>query len=212
MNTTIKINRTVLLALQNFASTDEARYVINGVCIEVSKSGKVMAIATDGKRLGVFNEGEAIEKPEKLSRFVIPLNVAMLKALPRSRSGIPSNVHIAFAGNRATFSPDGSTNDASFSVELIDDDYPKWRQVVPAGELSGPVDPCFNYRLLESFYKAALTVHKDASSGITIRGDGKSGPLLILSHALPTFFGVLMTMRYDTQAKAPDWATATPEE
>ena len=203
MKAKIKISHTVLLAINTFRSTDDVRPAIAGICIEVTKSGKCRAIATDGKRLGAIESGEALEAPEKLESVTFILNEPLLKALPKSK-GIGDDVIINVDGARIEFSAYGTSDKTKFEVEASEHKFPNWRQVVPTGDQPLPVDPCFNWRLLDGFTKAASILQRDRSAGIQIR-QKNDGAMLVLIPTVPSFVGVLMPIKFYEVSKAPDW-------
>lgn len=216
----IKINRKTLLAMNMFTSKDPSRFVLHGIGIEVNKAGNCFVIGTDGRRLAAMNYGEVIERAENETlSAIVRVDVAMLKALPKSQI-IADDVVMTFKDNTVTFEPFGKGKTTTrFESELIEGNYPRWRQVVPKGKQSSPLDPCFNWRLLEGFTKAAEMLVGSRDASIKLRQADALAPIIILIPSLPQFVGVLMPMRSDiADNQAPDWATeaeaakpATPE-
>ena len=206
MKTKIKISRTVLLAINTFRSTDECRIILAGVCLEVTKDGACRLIATDGRRLGAIQDGEVLEAPEKSGNVVFRVNEALLKALPKSRP-VASDVVISIDGPRIEFSCYGTSDKTKFEVEAIEGNFPKWRQVIPSGEVPLPIDPCFNWRLLEGFTKAAAILQGNKFAGIQVR-QKQDGEMLILISEVPEFVGVLMPMRIQDAKQCPNWISA----
>ena len=206
----IKINRNTLIAMQMLAGTDASRYVLNGINIEVTKTRCILT-ATDGRRLGSICEGEVIEPPEKPTSFIVAIDSAILKALPKSSTKAchPGDIILSMNGDGKTvsFAPLGK-GEKKFSCECIEGNYPKWRQVVPKGNLATPVDPCFNWRLLEGFTKAADMLVGRRDTGIQMRQSDNKSPMLVFIKSRPEFVGVLMPMHMpENSSCAPDWAT-----
>ena len=108
-------------------STDESRYVLNGIFISL-KEGKMTFVATDGRRLALVDE--EVDLSEKSSgEFIVPAKaVNELTRLLQDKG----NVEIKFGENQASFA---LQNENSFSVllitKLIEGNYPNYRQVIP---------------------------------------------------------------------------------
>jgi len=108
-------------------STDESRYVLNGIFVSL-KDGKMTFVATDGRRLALVDE--EVEINEKSSgEFIVPAKaVNELTRLLQEKG----NVEIKFGENQASFA---LQNENSFSVllitKLIEGNYPNYRQVIP---------------------------------------------------------------------------------
>jgi len=117
-----------MLKKTSFAvSTDESRYVLNGIFISL-KDGKMTFVATDGRRLALVDE--EVEVAEKSSgEFIVPAKaVNELTRLLQDKG----TVEIKFGENQASFA---LQNENSFSVllitKLIEGNYPNYRQVIP---------------------------------------------------------------------------------
>ena len=108
-------------------STDESRYVLNGIFISL-KEGKMTFVATDGRRLALVDE--EVDLAEKSSgEFIVPAKaVNELTRLLQDKG----TVEIKFGENQASFA---LQNENSFSVllitKLIEGNYPNYRQVIP---------------------------------------------------------------------------------
>src|SRR5579885_2450114 len=108
-------------------STDESRYVLNGIFISL-KDHKMTMVATDGRRLALVDE--EVEIPEKSSaEFIVPAKaVGELNRLLQENG----EVEIKFSENQAAFTLKG---EKEFSVllitKLIEGNYPNYRQVIP---------------------------------------------------------------------------------
>ena len=117
-----------MLKKTSFAvSTDESRYVLNGIFVSL-KEGKMTFVATDGRRLALVDE--EVEVSEKSSgEFIVPAKaVNELTRLLQDKG----NVEIKFGENQASFA---LNNENGFSVllitKLIEGNYPNYRQVIP---------------------------------------------------------------------------------
>lgn len=134
----IIVSRNELLAALLFTSSDESRYVLNGVCVEVrTGTEKPTLIATDGRRLAVVQS--QAEQPEVFDcDYQMLLRADFLRpicALSRafggkifpwiefeSKAGSP-RVLVSFIGGKFFFEAEENA--------LIEGAYPDWRKVVP---------------------------------------------------------------------------------
>ena len=118
-----------MLGKTSFAiSTDESRYVLNGVFISL-KDHKMTVVATDGRRLSLADEEVEISEKSQ-GEFIIPAKaVNELNRLLQEKG----DVEIKFGENQAAFK---LKDDKGFSVlvltKLIEGNYPNYRQVIPA--------------------------------------------------------------------------------
>ena len=117
-----------MLKKTSFAvSTDESRYVLNGIFISL-KEGKMTFVATDGRRLALVDE--EVELAEKVvGEFIVPAKaVNELTRLLQDKG----SVEIKFGENQASVA---LQNENGFSVllitKLIEGNYPNYRQVIP---------------------------------------------------------------------------------
>jgi len=109
-------------------STDEARYVLNGVFLSLGDH-KLTMVATDGRRLALVDE--EVDVPEKdKGEFIIPAKtVNELNRLLQDKG----TVEIRYAENRAAFTLKDEKGSAILIVsKLVEGNYPNYRQVIPA--------------------------------------------------------------------------------
>ncbi|MDW9588682.1 hypothetical protein GOA80_21935 [Sinorhizobium meliloti] len=109
--------KTALAFVSPFMSTEETRYYLNGVCLDVDD-----AVATDGHRMGVHPlgfDGGAFE------RAIIPhavVNALLLMPAPKA---------ISIATEKRPM-VDIRMDGARIRAKLIDGTFPDWRRVVPS--------------------------------------------------------------------------------
>ena len=108
-------------------STDESRYVLNGIFISL-KEGKMTFVATDGRRLALVDEEVDISE-KSAGEFIVPAKaVNELNRLLQDKG----EVELKFGENQASFA---LKNENGFSVllitKLIEGNYPNYRQVIP---------------------------------------------------------------------------------
>jgi len=109
------------------ASTDEARYVLNGLFF-ILKEHKVTLVATDGRRLALTDE-EADVPADAHAEFIVPTKaITELNRL----LGTAGTVEIRFSENQVSFTTaaEGAMGVLIMS-KLVDGNYPNYRQVIP---------------------------------------------------------------------------------
>jgi len=108
-------------------STDESRYVLNGIYLSL-KDHKMTMVATDGRRLALVDE--EVDIAEKSSgEFIIPAKaVNELNRLLQEKG----EVEIKYGENQASFA---LKDEKGFSIlvitKLIEGNYPNYKQVIP---------------------------------------------------------------------------------
>ena len=121
-------NIRAMIRKTSFAvSTDESRYVLNGIFISL-KEGKMTFVATDGRRLALVDEEVDISE-KSAGEFIVPAKaVNELNRLLQDKG----DVELKFGENQASFA---LKNETGFSVllitKLIEGNYPNYRQVIP---------------------------------------------------------------------------------
>jgi DNA polymerase III subunit beta len=108
-------------------STDESRYVLNGIFISL-KDHKMTMVATDGRRLALVDE-EVDVSEQSQGEFIVPAKaVGELNRLLQDKG----DLEIRYSENQAAFN---LKDDKGFSVliitKLIEGNYPNYRQVIP---------------------------------------------------------------------------------
>jgi len=108
-------------------STDESRYVLNGIFLSL-KDHKLTMVATDGRRLALVEEEvDAGERGQ--GEIIIPAKAVNEMTRLLQEKG---EVEIKFGENQAAFT---LKDDKGFSIliatKLIEGNYPNYRQVIP---------------------------------------------------------------------------------
>ncbi len=104
------------------ASTDDARYVLNGVLFSI-REGALTTVATDGRRLALVEkiiEGEG----DLDGDAVLPMKA--VQEVIKSIDG-EGDLTINFSDNKASF----ITSDTVVISKLVDGNYPNFRHVIP---------------------------------------------------------------------------------
>jgi DNA polymerase-3 subunit beta len=148
-----------MLKKTSFAvSTDESRYVLNGIFISL-KDGKMTLVATDGRRLALVDE--EVELSEKSTgEFIVPAKaINELNRLLQDKG----EVELKFGENQASFA---LKDDKGFSVllitKLIEGNYPNYRQVIP-GEAKERI-AINREELLQALRRAEIMTSEKANS------------------------------------------------
>lgn len=116
-----------LLRRTSFAiSTDETRYVLNGIFLSL-KPDKVTMVATDGRRLAL---AEAETDSESEGDFIVPTKA--VNELNRLLTG-SGDMEIKFTENQASFAlKDDKGLPILLITKLVEGSYPNYKQVIPA--------------------------------------------------------------------------------
>ncbi len=148
-----------MLKKTSFAvSTDESRYVLNGIFMSL-KEGKMTLVATDGRRLALVDE--EVELSEKSTgEFIVPAKaINELNRLLQDKG----EVEIKFGENQSSFA---LKDDKGFSVllitKLIEGNYPNYRQVIP-GEARERIG-VNREELLQALRRAEIMTSEKANS------------------------------------------------
>lgn len=195
------INLRVLAAAVAFASKDEARYYLNGVCLEIEPRA-VTYIATDGHRLIAYREEiEDAETPNNLltGTFIIPTPHCKPHKVgkdddPRAKIFGEGRLTIAFNFCDVTFLP-------------IDGVFPNWRKIVPREQITGVLGQ-FDLKLLSAFQKFGAAVDLPPPF---IGHNGPEAPALIWYPQRREVLGVIMPFKMTNELarEVPEWARGT---
>jgi len=200
----IRALRAVLVAV----SSEETRYYLNGINLEFTPDGVIMA-ATDGHRMIVLRQpyGEHGATAAHASVIVPRDLVAKLKVNKRDGDAM-TTLTIADDG-RLTFEHWGE----SFGGSRIDGSFPGYRRIVPQ-DLNG-VAAQYNPQYLADFAKARVELGaeptKKGGASPVVRYNGESPA--VVDFAYGTSFqaiGVIMPLRVPTTMVATPhtWASA----
>lgn len=125
----VKINGNILLEMikktQFAISTDETRYILNGVFFEPREGGKIRMVATDGHRLALVER--ELEGEFKLKGGVIIPRKGLFELKRLLDEAPDAECHLGFADNSALFKKPGLT----MVMRLIDGQFPEYQRVIP---------------------------------------------------------------------------------
>ena len=159
----VKTTGTALLEMirkTSFAiSSDETRYILNGVFFEPRDGGKVRMVATDGHRLALIERELAGDF--KLKHGVIVPRKGLMELKRLLEEAPEAECQLGFAENSALFKKPG----LSMVMRLIDGQFPEYQRVIPKeGEKQVKID---RSRLLDSLKRIAL-LSADKSSAVKL--------------------------------------------
>jgi DNA polymerase-3 subunit beta len=118
-----------MLRRTSFAvSTDETRYVLNGIFMSL-KNHKITMVATDGRRLALTDE-EVDMGADSEAEFIVPTKaINELNRLLQAKG----DVEIKFTENQASFNLKDEKGPSVVVVsKLVEGNYPNYKQVIPA--------------------------------------------------------------------------------
>ncbi|MDP8261684.1 MAG: DNA polymerase III subunit beta [Candidatus Ancaeobacter aquaticus] len=104
-------------------SHDETRYVLNGISLVV-KDGKILAVATDGRRLALIEKEQEIPSSVKVSAIIPAKAILELSRILKDEG----SMRISFAANQVAFDMDESM----LVSRLIEGAFPNYQQVIPS--------------------------------------------------------------------------------
>ncbi|HMP97547.1 MAG TPA: DNA polymerase III subunit beta, partial [Kiritimatiellia bacterium] len=115
--------KKMLAATHYAASTEESRYVLNGVLLSF-RDDKLTVVATDGRRMALYEQ--ELEFPEPSAGDVIIPNKAVNELL--KTMGAEGTIKIMVGDNQAAF----AFGNMLIITKLVDGTFPNFRQVIPA--------------------------------------------------------------------------------
>ena len=109
-------------------STDESRYVLNGIFISL-KDHKMTMVATDGRRLALVDE-EVDVSDKSQGEFIVPAKAVNELNRLLAEQG---EVELRYTDNQASFTlKDDKGGSVLLVTKLIEGNYPNYRQVIPS--------------------------------------------------------------------------------
>jgi hypothetical protein len=186
-------------------SSEETRYYLKGVCLEISAANGILAIATDGHRLiamqaapGNGGTVPGFNVPEAREIIIPAETVKRLKINRRYSDGILRDM----GNGQWQIEHDGQI----WAFQPVDGSFPAWRRVLP--KHSTPGDRAhFNPAYLADMQKAGEVYVKGCDAAIITDG-GNPAWVRFDSEEVPGF-GVIMPKRLLADAftmSPPAWA------
>lgn len=204
MKKELALKASLLKSLNRIASTDETRYVINGVNVELDAKGYTLT-ATDGRRL-ITLHSDAQTFDEEIS-FTIPS--LLIKALPDSM--LSGRLPVLIDYNEKNI----SIRDCDLELRClpIGGNYPNWRAVVPKEWPTGfkPDAIGLNYEYLTEIFETIKDLATN-TRGVILAQEKETDPICILAphHGDGELFAILMPVRFSETFAIPEFAKPEP--
>lgn len=169
------IHKTVVLvselqAMRLFASEDEARFVLNGVLVEIWQD-KTLLVATNGRTIAI-HKTECFQPHDHVSatRFIVPSErIERLKPIPRYKRDDEKN-HVTIAFDDREKDTNLWIDHAGAMMQLrgqaIPSEYPAWRRTLPTGKPKPCPVTAFNAAFFADLAKAAALLGASDSAFI----------------------------------------------
>lgn len=199
-----QIDLRAIKAASYAMSSEETRYYLKGVCLEISAAHGVLAIATDGHRLIAMQAGPANGHiaPDPLEIIIPADTVKRIKINKRYSDGILRRMD----GGQWQIEHDGQI----WAFQPIDGSFPAWRRVLP--KHTAPGEPAyFNADYVSDMHKAAAVFYKGCLAVVVPNGGNPAW--VNFTHDTVPGFGVIMPRRISEEhfeANPPAWACWTP--
>lgn len=193
------------MAASLFASTDESRFILNGIQIEVTPGKKPTIITTDGRRLCVI-ETLAEQAEEFASEHTFILRSDFAKPLCSLSKAIGGKLFPWIAISNKSGSEEVTAEivggDCFLDVHknaLVEGVYPNWRQTIPKRskkERTPITDLGINSEFVGDFAKAAKMLEsKTAVVQMSLTGEGHA--IEVKLAGVSNFYGLIMPCRAD---------------
>jgi DNA polymerase III subunit beta len=143
-------------------STDETRYVLNGIYTSF-REGKLTLVATDGRRLAMIENDLEFPASQEID-VIVPTKAVQELLRLLSDSG---EVLVKLSGSQISF----SIGDSFLVSKLIEGNYPNYRQVIP-GDSSERVE-LPREAMLETVRRVSLLSSDKSNSVKLVFGDNK---------------------------------------
>lgn len=202
----VTFSRQELAAALLFASQDESRYILTGVCLKYRDERQPLAVTTDGRRLTVIESlaeqevdadgAEAGERDIIIRGDIIKPIIALNKAV-----GGKLFPWITIANKRGSERVQFSMLGGKFWIEseqgaLAEGNYPNWQGVIPPkNQKREPLSEVgLNSEFIGDYAKAVKVLEAD-STLIQMNLVGKEQQIEVKIPAVPNFYGLVMQCR-----------------
>lgn len=207
----LKIDAEDLARVVPFASMNDIRYYLQGVCVEPHEEGAIL-VATDGHTLA------ALHSPNSFTAETVILGLDRRFSAEIRKAGLKRNVN-AFVQLKDAGSYPEIVKTASYEITyvsprrpaLVDGKFPEWRKIMPKDdELADGLAGCFNASYLEKAAEAASLANGPTSryNGIKVqhnKKDPKTSPLVVRTSENKSLVILVMPQRDDFISALPEW-------
>lgn len=218
MSEVLNCDAAKFAAVACFASTEEARYYLNGVNCTITEAGDLLLVATNGHVLGVAidRKGECSQPEGYADDFILKLSAAGLKACKPAKGDTGRQLIIRQTSEEMTATIYRRDYDGELQRVFVDIDaeftggkFPDWRRIIPNHDFvnGGPV-PFFNAEFIALFVKAGQLLTGNRAVFMAIIAENKEDPAHIIIAGIDArdFHGIVMPVRQiEDRAKVPAW-------
>ena len=213
----ITVSRQELEAVLQFASTDDSRYILNGVKFESRKDDAPLLIATDGRSLAVLEGQKAWQEHEvEEGSFVLETSflkpiIAMSKAFgkklfPLINIELPTidRIIVTLIGSNVFIE--------SHDKGIIKGNYPAWRPIIPSKDIEREAvhNLALHSLYISNFTKAAKILQPE-QGGLRFNLVGPDKVIEVNMVGAPNFYGMLMPMKDDAAEFQPEFLGISKE-
>lgn len=211
----MKITTTVLVselqAMKLFASSDESRFLLTGICFEVFQH-QTLLVAADGRRLSVLRSEAAGEASgaQQCEQFIIPSGpIARLKREDRGRHSHKNQVYCTFDTDARTYELNHRESGYTIHGRLIEGSYPSWRGVLPQGEPKVPPVVGLSLEFMAELRVAGQLLgskaRQFAANHYAGTGGDPFGRWEVQIVDVPNFYHIVMSVKVSNRPAKPNW-------
>lgn len=206
-----------LMAAAVCASTEETRYYLNGVYLEV-KPFHMIFVGTDGHRLAALRTFVWWDKEPDAHDFNIIIPLAVIKKIKlakRNTKACLKKITLPDGGEGYLIKSLGEQDANGVTFSPLDATYPDWRRVVPLeASNTGGSNIQFNPRYLHDFAKIGKILGQETEFVSVLKNDAGPAPVKIkpdpevVSELNLEYALAIMPFRADAGEKweKPEWA------
>lgn len=216
---TIRVNANLLRLTHSGVSKEETRYYLNGVHIEPHPRQGALLVSTDGHRMIVVHDAEAVCDEDVIVR--IPSYALAQCKRPRSLLADKRIAVIDKAAKSMTIVHQPEKKRDKIAPEtplvtvhscLIDGTFPDWRRVSPKSATKPIGMMGFNSGYFLSLAKFGEELGEDRTRAMYFlrEGEDDSGPIVVRWSGLDHVYALLMSMRHDPQQSLPAFMSEEP--
>jgi len=192
-----------LKAISAFASTEEARYYLNGVLLTLDANGAEY-VATDGHRLAArrIDLPEGVDRNTFIGSFIIPTKVC--KSFKWNvRMAPDGTAHDAGNGELKLVGPDSTAS----VFKPVDGTFPDWRRVVPQSATG-----VFSIGINGAYLNSVDTLAKELDLGAKNCHWNSDGPIPFTFSRDTDTIAIVMPVNQpkDLAWIVPAWVSLTP--
>ncbi len=212
--------------MEPFIGTEEVRYYLTGIYIEPHPVCGVILVATDGRRMAIVHDKDALFKGK--DGWICPIPPDVFKACrkkTRTNDELRGAQKVHFVGSTVAVTDGMFTGEGPLDLkegvpdgvmtlsraEPIDGTYPQWRRVLPKKRSAAPSHEvlAFSPRYMADFGTVIKAAGLKESSSAVLFPSPHGEASVVRFEALPEFFGLLMGCHASPDMTAiPAWVTA----